>query len=99
MRKGSTKHRDQGTKYNMIELINPSAALRTSTSPENNQTLVPGFVSFFSDIPGPCNEVLAQVGDNGVSTHHLGAEDVAEDTVIVVEVDGQQLSLWGGAEK
>ena len=60
--------------------------------------MVPGFVSFFSDVPGPCNEVLAQVGDNGVSAHHLGAEDVAEDTVIVVEVDGQQLSLWRGAE-
>lgn len=55
---------------------------------------VPGFVSFFSDVPGPCDEVLAQVRDNGVSTHHLGAEDVAEDTVVVVEVDGQQLSLW-----
>lgn len=56
--------------------------------------LVPGFVSFFGDVPGPCDEVLAQVGDNGISTHHLGAEDVAEDTVIIVEVDGQQLSLW-----
>lgn len=48
----------------------------TSKQPEKNQTplwltLVPGFVSFFSDIPGPCNEVLAQVGDNGVSAHHL----------------------------
>lgn len=55
--------------------------------------LVPGFVSFLSDIPGPRDEVLAQVGDYGVSTHHLRAEDVAEDTVIIVEVDGQQLSL------
>ncbi len=61
--------------------------------------MVPGFVSFFSDIPGPCDEVLAQVGDNGVSTHHLGAEDVAEDTVIVVEVDGEQLSLRREVEK
>lgn len=73
-------------------------------SSENNQTtlclsLVPGFVSFFSDVPGPCDEVLAQVGDNGVGTHHLGAEDVAEDTVIVVEVDGQQLPLWRRAER
>lgn len=53
----------------------------------------PGFVRFFSDIPRPCDEVLAQVGDNGVGTHHLGAEDVAENTVIIVEVDSQQLSL------
>jgi len=29
----------------------------------------------------------------------LRAEDVAEDTVIIVEVDGQQLSLWRGAER
>lgn len=55
---------------------------------ENNQTGVPGFVSFFSDVPGPRNEVLAQIGNDGVSTHHLRAEDVAEYTVIVVEVDG-----------
>lgn len=55
---------------------------------ENNQSGVPGFVSFFSDVPGPCNEVLAQVGNDGVSTHHLRAEDIAEYTVIVVEVDG-----------
>lgn len=55
--------------------------------------LIPGFVSFFSDIPGPCNEVLAQIGNNGVRAHHLRAEDIAEDTVIIVEVDGEQLSL------
>lgn len=59
---------------------------------------VPGFVSFFSDVPGPCDEVLAQVGDDGVSTHHLGAEDVAEDTVVIVEVDSEQLSLQIGTE-
>lgn len=82
----------------MTELINP-AALWISKSPQNNSALVPGFVHFFSDVPGPCNEVLAQVGDNRVSTHHLGAEDIAEDTVIVVEVDGQQLSLRRGSEK
>lgn len=73
-------------------------------SSENNQTtiwlsLVPGFVSFFSDVPGPCDEVLAQIGDNRVGTHHLGAKDVAEDTVIIVEVDGQQLPLWRRAER
>ncbi|TNN74385.1 hypothetical protein EYF80_015344 [Liparis tanakae] len=50
-------------------------------------------------MPGPCDEVLAQVGDDGVGAHHLRAEDVAEDTVIIVEVDGQQLSLWRGAER
>ena len=57
---------------------------------------VPGLVSFFSDVPGPCDEVLAQVGDDGVGAHHLGAEDVAKYTLVVVEVDGQQLSLWPG---
>lgn len=57
---------------------------------------IPGFISFFSDIPGPRNEILAQVGDDRVSTHHLGAEDVTEDTVVVVEVDSQQLSLSRG---
>lgn len=50
--------------------------------------LVPGFVSFFSDVPGPHYEVLTQVGDDGVGTHHLRAEDIAEYAVIVVEVDG-----------
>lgn len=50
--------------------------------------LVPGFVSFFSDVPGPHNEVLTQVGDDGIGTHHLRAEDIAEYAVIVVEVDG-----------
>lgn len=49
---------------------------------------VPGFVSFFSDIPGPHYEVLTQVGDDGVGAHHLRAEDIAEYAVIVVEVDG-----------
>lgn len=56
-------------------------------SPEGIQA-VPGFVSFFSDVPGPHYEVLTQVGDDGVGTHHLRAEDIAEYTVIVVEVDG-----------
>lgn len=49
--------------------------------------VIPGFVSFFSDIPGPCDEVLAQIGNDRVGAHHLRAEDVAENTVIVVEVD------------
>lgn len=49
---------------------------------------IPGFVSFFSDIPCPCDEVLAQIGHYGVCTHHLGAEDVAEHTLVIVEVDG-----------
>lgn len=53
----------------------------------------PGFVSFLSDVPGPRDEVLAQVGDDRVSAHHLRTEDVAEDTFVIVEVDGQQLSL------
>lgn len=83
----------------------------TSRSPERKKTkktkpiplagfgTEPGFVSFFSNVPGPCDEVLAQVGYNGVSTHHLGAEDIAEDTVVIVEVDGQQLSLWRRIKK
>lgn len=29
----------------------------------------------------------------------MGAEDIAENTVVIVEVDGQQLSLGGGANK
>lgn len=57
--------------------------MRTVSSP----CLIPGFVSFFSDIPGPCDEVLAQIGNDGVSAHHLRAKDVAENTVVVVEVD------------
>lgn len=55
--------------------------------------VLPGFVSFFSDVPGPCDEILAQIWHYGLCTHHLGAEDIAENTVIIVEVDGQQLSL------
>lgn len=55
---------------------------------KTNQSGVPGFVSFFSHVPGPRNEVLAQIGNDGVSTHHLRAEDIAEYAVIVVEVDG-----------
>lgn len=54
----------------------------------NCNSSVPGFVSFFSDVPGPHYEVLTQVGDDGVGTHHLRAEDIAEYAVIVVEVDG-----------
>lgn len=54
---------------------------------------LPGFVGFFSDVPGPRDEVLAQVGDYGLGTHHLGAEDVTEDTLVMVQVDGQQLPL------
>lgn len=49
--------------------------------------LIPGFVRFFSDVPSPCDEVLAQIGNDRVSAHHLRAEDVAENTVVVVEVD------------
>lgn len=63
------------------------------TETESGPRLIPGFVRLFSDIPGPCDEVLAQVGNDGVSTHHLGAKDVAENTVVVVEVDCEQLSL------
>lgn len=55
---------------------------------KNNQSRVPGFISFFSDVPGPRNEVLAQIGNDGVSTHHLRAEDIAEYAIVVVEVDG-----------
>lgn len=55
---------------------------------------LPGFVGLFSDIPGPCDEILAQIRHYGLGTHHLGAEDIAENAVIIVEVDGQQLSLW-----
>lgn len=55
---------------------------------------IPGFVSFFSDVPGPSDEVLAEIGNYGFCAHHLGTEDVGEDALVVVEVDGQQLSLW-----
>lgn len=54
---------------------------------------LPGFVSFFCDVPGPHDEILAQIWHYGFRTHHLGAEDIAENTIIIVEVDSQQLSL------
>lgn len=55
--------------------------------------VLPGFICFFSNVPGPCDEVLAEIWHYGVRTHHLRAEHITEDTLVVVEVDGQQFPL------
>lgn len=61
--------------------------------------VLPGFVGFFSNIPGPCDEILAQIRHYGLCAHHLGAKDIAENTVVVVEVDRKQLSLRNRKKK
>lgn len=63
---------------------------------ERWRTRSPGFIGFFSNVPGPRDEVLAEIWHYGVGAHHLGAEDVTEDALVVVEVDGQQFSLEDG---